>query len=57
MTSWCGWPVADSGIVIKVLSNPHRSSVDLKTAIREIEELRNIRKSAPASLAPQAAAV
>ena len=45
----------DSGIVIKVLSNPHRSSVDLKTAIREIEELRNTRKHAPASLAPQAA--
>jgi hypothetical protein len=37
----------DSGIVIKVLSNPHRSSVDLKTAIREIEELRNTRKHAP----------
>lgn len=44
----------DSGIVIKVLSNPHRSSVDLKTAIREIEELRNTRKHAPASLVPQA---
>lgn len=31
----------DSGIVISVLSNPHRSSVDLKTAITEIEALRN----------------
>ena len=31
----------NSGIVIEVLSNPHRSSVDLRTAIREIEELRN----------------
>lgn len=39
----------NSGIVIKVLSNPHRSSVDLKTAIKEIEELRNGQKrvSAP----------
>lgn len=30
----------DSDIVIRVLSNPHRSSVDLKTAITEIEALR-----------------
>ncbi len=30
----------NSDIVIRVLSNPHRSSVDLKTAITEIEALR-----------------
>lgn len=47
----------DSGIVIKVLSNPHRSSVDLKTAIKEIEELRNGQKRVPAPSLPQAAAV
>jgi hypothetical protein len=47
----------DSGIVIKVLSNPHRSSVDLKTAIREIEKLRNIHKPATAPSLPQVATV
>lgn len=36
----------DSAIVISVLSNPHRSSVDLKTAIAEIEALRNGRNPA-----------
>jgi hypothetical protein len=39
----------NSQIVLKVLSNPHRSSVDLRTAIKEIEALRN---SQPTSAAP-----
>lgn len=47
----------DSGIVIKVLSNPHRSSVDLKTAIKEIEALRNDQKREPAPSISHAAAV
>lgn len=45
----------NSGIVIKVLSNPHRSSVDLKTAIKEIEELRNGQKRVSAPSLSQAA--
>lgn len=47
----------NSEIVIKVLSNPHRSSVDLKTAIKEIEELRNVQRRESASPISQAATV
>lgn len=45
----------NSEIVIKVLSNPRRSSVDLKTAIKEIEELRNGQKREPSPSISQAA--
>jgi hypothetical protein len=38
----------NSQIVLKVLSNPHRSSVDLRTAIKEIEALRNGQKASAA---------
>ena len=41
----------NSQIVLKVLSNPHRSSVDLRTAIKEIEALRNSHEEALNSLA------
>ena len=44
----------NSEIVIKVLSNPRRSSVDLKTAIKEIEELRNGQTRDPAPSISQA---
>ena len=44
----------NSEIVIKVLSNPHRSSVDLRTAIKEIEALRNGQKVAAESSISQA---
>ena len=44
----------NSEIVIKVLSDPRRSSVDLKTAIKEIEELRNGQKRGPAPSISQA---
>ena len=47
----------DSEIVIKVLSNPYRTSVDLRTAIKEIEELRNGQKQKSTPAIPQAAAV
>ncbi len=47
----------NSEIVIKVLSNPRRSSVDLKTAIKEIEELRNVQRRESASPISQAATV
>jgi hypothetical protein len=39
----------NSQIVLKVLSNPHRSSVDLRTAIKEIEALRNSQKMSAAA--------
>jgi len=47
----------NSQIVLKVLSNPHRSSVDLRTAIKEIEALRNSQKmsAAPSPSISQAA--
>jgi hypothetical protein len=45
----------NSDIVIKVLSNPHRSSVDLRTAIKEIEALRNGQKAAAAPSISEAA--
>lgn len=44
----------NSEIVIKVLSNPRRSSVDLKTAIKEIEDLRNGQKREAAPSISQA---
>ena len=47
----------NSEIVIKVLSNPHRSSVGLRTAIKEIEALRNGQKpGATASISEAATA-
>ncbi len=45
----------NSQIVLKVLSNPHRSSVDLRTAIKEIEALRNSQKTSAAPSMSQAA--
>ena len=45
----------NSQIVLKVLSNPHRSSVDLRTAIKEIEALRNNQKTPAAPSISQAA--
>jgi hypothetical protein len=46
----------NSEIVIKVLSNPHRSSVDLRTAIKEIEALRNGQKTPAPSISQAATA-
>ncbi|SFH28412.1 hypothetical protein SAMN05216299_10550 [Nitrosospira sp. Nsp14] len=45
----------NSQIVLKVLSNPHRSSVDLRTAIKEIEALRNSQTTSAAPSMSQAA--
>jgi hypothetical protein len=45
----------NSDIVIKVLSNPHRSSVGLRTAIKEIEALRNGQKPGATPSISQAA--